>query len=440
MSQFGLSRFSGVLFVCLCLSVVDAQETAVSARSGLNWNTQLVQSTLSLDVAQSGIQLPSGRNAALQMLEMNMPELLKDPWFSIIVDSSQKLGNAVTGGQIPLTELTRVIEQAKKTPPSFSLDLTRITMAHTALLPQIGSLFIKHTTVYRVKPPLKTTPSRAFTGIVIDARGALPVHGEYGPEPLKPCLFPRLWSADMELLYDKSMVAPDRARQKGIVKYTASLDDNDYRDWIGNDPLHLTAREVYGTYRTDPVISASDYLKILSIPENRELLVQGKVVIICNPDELEIANLGPVKDEDYYFIRRDINRYFEQHSVTRIDFTDTWEGLKLTIYDIRFIADTARILPEERARLDGIADALKLVPLKARFMVEGHTASIGKPSGELTLSQQRAAKIAEELIARGITAERIDSAGYGGTHPLANNDTDEGRAKNRRVEITIKLD
>jgi outer membrane protein OmpA-like peptidoglycan-associated protein len=110
------------------------------------------------------------------------------------------------------------------------------------------------------------------------------------------------------------------------------------------------------------------------------------------------------------------------------------------MYDIRFVADTAQILESERGRIDIVADALLLAGENASFVVEGHTANVGKPAGELNLSIERARKIGEELTRRGIDPGRIRIAGYGGTQPVAPNTTDEGRALNRRVEITIDIE
>ncbi len=433
-----------ILVPCLlmlsALSALSAQDTSVSAQASMNWNTNLIHSVISLDARKKGIELPTGRSSALQILEMETPSFLKDTFFSILVNSSEKLGNAVAQNEISLTDLNTVIEKGKKTPPYFSLDQTAISMTHTMSMTDIGSLFITNTASFAPKIPLETVPSRAYTGILIDARGLLKVHGEYVAAPLVPCLFPRVWSGRMDLLYEKNMVSPEKAKAKGIVTYSASLDEGTYRDRIGNDPLRITAREIFGINRTDPVISQNDYLKIMSIPANRQLLNDGSVVIICDPDQLEMKNLGPVKDDNYYFTWEEIDAELNKKGVSRIDFSNTWEGMKLTIYDIRFVADTAKVLAEEQSRLDAIADALSLAGPDAHFNVEGHTASVGKPAGEMALSIERAKKIAEELAKRGIDASHIEASGFGGTRPLASNETDDGRAMNRRVEITIRLD
>lgn len=111
-------------------------------------------------------------------------------------------------------------------------------------------------------------------------------------------------------------------------------------------------------------------------------------------------------------------------------------GIRLSIRDIKFAPDSAQILSRESERLDEIAEVLKMAP-NAQLLVEGHTASVGKPAGEQKLSEQRAHKIAEELKARGVKAGAFICRGFGGTKPVASNETNEGRAQNRRVEITI---
>ena len=114
----------------------------------------------------------------------------------------------------------------------------------------------------------------------------------------------------------------------------------------------------------------------------------------------------------------------------------TEQGIRLSVRDIRFQPDSDEILPEEAWRLDAIAETLRLAE-GYTFLIEGHTASVGKPAGEQELSVRRAKKTAAELTARGIPADRFLYTGYGGTRPVADNRTAGGRAQNRRVEITI---
>lgn len=111
-------------------------------------------------------------------------------------------------------------------------------------------------------------------------------------------------------------------------------------------------------------------------------------------------------------------------------------GIRLTIPNLQFKPDSAELLNAEKDRLDKIAEVLKEVP-SCKLLIEGHTAAVGKEAGELQLSKERAAAIAQALIARGVAADRIITKGSGGKKPIADNATAEGKAKNRRVEITI---
>ena len=120
-----------------------------------------------------------------------------------------------------------------------------------------------------------------------------------------------------------------------------------------------------------------------------------------------------------------------------INFEKTDLGTRLSIHDLQFQPNTAELLPGEAARIDNIAALLKKVPEKTRFLIEGHTARVGEEKGEYELSLERAHAIAKALTQRGISSQRIICKGYGGRIPIGNNDTPEGRAINRRVEITI---
>lgn len=115
---------------------------------------------------------------------------------------------------------------------------------------------------------------------------------------------------------------------------------------------------------------------------------------------------------------------------------DTDKGVRLSVRDLKFVADSAQLLPQERSRLDAVAEVLKSVP-DGTFLIEGHTAAVGRPTGEQQLSEERAQSVIAEMVKRGLKAEQFMFKGYGGTQPVGDNNTDAGRAANRRVEITI---
>jgi OmpA-OmpF porin, OOP family len=102
--------------------------------------------------------------------------------------------------------------------------------------------------------------------------------------------------------------------------------------------------------------------------------------------------------------------------------------------DILFATDKAEILPESRPIIDEIVSLLK-IRINLRIGVEGHTDSTGNTATNKTLSNARAKAVVEAIVAAGININRLEPVGYGQERPIADNRTEEGRAKNRRVEL-----
>lgn len=101
---------------------------------------------------------------------------------------------------------------------------------------------------------------------------------------------------------------------------------------------------------------------------------------------------------------------------------------------INFDFNKADIRPDSRPIIDEVTKLLRDNP-DLRLTVEGHTDNVGTPAYNLNLSDARARSVVAALTAQGIEARRLKSAGYGQGRPIADNGTDDGRAKNRRVEL-----
>ena len=103
---------------------------------------------------------------------------------------------------------------------------------------------------------------------------------------------------------------------------------------------------------------------------------------------------------------------------------------------ITFAYDRYDIQPQFRTTLDEIAETLRAYP-STLIDVYGHTDSTGTDAYNQTLSERRAQSVANYLIAQGVSPTRIATRGFGESQPIATNDTEEGRAANRRVELRI---
>ncbi len=102
---------------------------------------------------------------------------------------------------------------------------------------------------------------------------------------------------------------------------------------------------------------------------------------------------------------------------------------------IQFDERKATIRPESTKLLSQVGDVLKSTP-GLRLEIQGHTDTEGTPAENLRLSEQRAAAVKAYLVQKlGIAASRLTTAGFGDTKPIADTSTEQGRAKNRRVEL-----
>ena len=117
--------------------------------------------------------------------------------------------------------------------------------------------------------------------------------------------------------------------------------------------------------------------------------------------------------------------------------TDGGSAILVNLPDgVTFDVGSYTLRPQFRATLDQIAQNLNQYP-NSLIDVYGHTDSTGSDAYNQTLSENRARTVASYLSIRGVSAARIRSVGLGETQPIDNNDTDMGRARNRRVEIKI---
>ncbi|HEY5801313.1 MAG TPA: OmpA family protein [Burkholderiaceae bacterium] len=106
----------------------------------------------------------------------------------------------------------------------------------------------------------------------------------------------------------------------------------------------------------------------------------------------------------------------------------------IALNGILFDTGKATLKDESTAQLDEVATLLKN-DAKLKLAIEGHTDNVGDKKANLALSKQRAAAIVTYLTGKGVAGARLQSEGKGDTAPVADNRTEDGRAKNRRVEL-----
>lgn len=114
------------------------------------------------------------------------------------------------------------------------------------------------------------------------------------------------------------------------------------------------------------------------------------------------------------------------------------EGIKVVLNEntVNFNFDSAELTSTAKSNLDKISKVFIQNP-KTEIMIYGYTDSVGKDEYNMKLSRNRANAVKSYLVSKGIGTKRITTMGMGEADPIASNDTEAGRAKNRRVEFAI---
>jgi len=259
-----------------------------SSEASVDWSRRVLTVGIGLDVAAAGLRLPAGRLEAERMLERDLPALAQEALFGLPVDSYRDVETTVQDGTIDVNALLAIPRGASRASASFTKDMGTFRAVYEFRLSAIAALYARGDAVAaRLAPPLSWRPSRAYTGIVIYAKGELPVHGEGVTGRAEPCLFPRIYDDTMKPFLDKGFVDGDVVVGEGPAGYADSLGIEASRR-VGDDPLRVMAIELFGEGRTDYVISRDDALRALALPENRELIARGRVLIVIDDVERKL--------------------------------------------------------------------------------------------------------------------------------------------------------
>ncbi len=167
--------------------------------------------------------------------------------------------------------------------------------------------------------------------------------------------------------------------------------------------------------------------------ENNGLnMVVGKAVKDGNEMWVEVVTLS---GDDYYLTI--VLKELMKQNVTASNIFDALSRDGHIALYINFDTGKSIIRDESKAIIDQIVQMLRANP-DLKLNVEGHTDNIGSPASNKTLSEARAKSVVSSIVNQGITADRLNPEGYGQDKPVADNSTEEGRAKNRRVELVKK--
>jgi flagellar motor protein MotB len=260
------------------------------------------------------------------------------------------------------------------------------------------------------------------------------------------------------LCTDRGIITPKVAPGPLPEKYTVEMDFYSAADqdgwytirWLGADGSEAGYLTIGYSYMTSLHILDKELAskEVVKLPRGRHVMriMATKSTIKCYIDQERIANVPRVEGFAPVGFQIDLDPYFEDTGVSRLGTFRYAEGGKtlreqleesgrIVTHGILFDSGSDRIKAESFKTLTDIGTMLTEDP-SLRLSIEGHTDADGAEDANLALSQSRAASVRAYLAAKhGIAVDRLETTGWGETKSIDRNDSPEGKANNRRVEL-----
>ncbi|MDR1951119.1 MAG: OmpA family protein, partial [Bacteroidales bacterium] len=213
--------------------------------------------------------------------------------------------------------------------------------------------------------------------------------------------------------------------------------------------LYREARPLAVSYLQGKLFDANNHLPLEAGFEITNLRT-GQIVARVESDQISGDFLVPLPSDGNYAlnISRDGYLFHSEHfelgdvanqiqpKIINVELTEIKKGESIVLKNIFFETNEFRLKPESTQELERLVKFMRENP-SIRIEISGHTDNVGTESLNQRLSENRAKAVYDFLVNRGITSNRLTYAGYGMSKPIEPNDTEEGRAKNRRTEIQI---
>jgi len=241
---------------------------------------------IQITVETAASHTPKTRYKAERRIADLIPVVFIEEVADICVDSYHRIGDTYRENVETLERLKDLAFRGKKESASYSADMKSVRATYT--FPIFGergflNLFVSHNHPYPIRKAFGFVPTKRYTGIVIYAKGLYPLYGEKGRESrLMPGLLPKIFDEAMKTVVEKEQCDPESLVRWGMAQYSDSLDLKPFSPRIGSFPLHIVARGIYGKNGTDIIIPTEDAEKLLALKENRDLLIQGRILIIVD--------------------------------------------------------------------------------------------------------------------------------------------------------------
>jgi hypothetical protein len=252
----------------------------------LLWNEGSYVVDITTDLGDEERNLTRARYEAERRVDDALPAILVQSLADFPLSSVETVGSRLRERPLVLGQLRELAAEAAKTRSHLDGELARLQVRYTIPLYGEGSIlavFVTHERSAPIRRFLAFAPSKDYTGLIIYARGEYSAWGEPGvARGVTPCLFPRVFDTDMQLVIDLERMDPAAVVAWGAVLYVNSLDAPEVSGRAGSDPLRVMARGVFGVNSTDLIIPRETARSLLCRQSTRELLRRGNIVVVLD--------------------------------------------------------------------------------------------------------------------------------------------------------------
>lgn len=279
-----MTKYRLLVFIFLVISQItifgDTNEKNTIIDYSIDWKNQQLGITIKSTFPNMIKPLPRLKFSTEKRIEQDLNYILLNGIELLTIDSRTMGKDFIKMNPSAINSIFAMVPSLIKVNSVFAPDLKSLYITYTlSIYPDIASLFIPHSRTSIVTPKLNFIPSADFSGIVIYVDKQLPMYGKQSNGTFSPSLFPKIFDEELNLIIGPFMADPEIIKKTGTVGYQTLSDSLDLTR-IGQNPLKVKARGLFGINNTDLIISTREADKILSRQSNLDLITQGKILII----------------------------------------------------------------------------------------------------------------------------------------------------------------
>lgn len=247
-----------------------------------------------------------------------------------------------------------------------------------------------------------------------------------------------LYAQDVEGSKDHPMFS----RMPGFIITEYRFDEFGSEEFVDENENDVTVegRKTYVYYESEELVAP---LKVIRNYTNAAKKIGGKAIeytasrayVNIKKDGKEVW--AEIYAGDYYYYLTIVEKAEVIQEITANDILKDLNATGKAVLYINFDSGRSTIKEDSKPIIEQISELLESNP-EIGLSIEGHTDSQGDNAANQKLSESRAQAVVDAIVATGIKSDRLSSKGYGEGQPVADNSTEEGRAKNRRVELIKK--